>query len=169
MSIDKSMSTDQKLHHIVGAISHSWCGLVIGGILFIGCLLCLARFNNSNIVSFLVGIMASIIASIIYNITNKYYTSCSTYIWILDQTEILITYIECAQKDCLEPASYRFTLWKRIVDMREKARKLTYKKDFNIISKSFSSIISSMYNTNDLSITEALQRLISAQKQVTAK
>ena len=161
------MSTDQKQRHIIGAINYSWCGLIIVGALFIGCLLCLACFNNS-VVSFLVGIMASVIASIIYNIANKYYKSCSAYMWILDQTEILITYIENAQKNDLNPVSYRFTLWRMIVDIRAKSRELTYEEDFNILSMGFSSIISSMY-TNKPSITEALQELISAQTQVTSK
>ena len=163
------MSINKKLHHIIGVISRSWRGIVIGGILFIGCLLCPSCFNNNNIVSFLVGIMASLIASIVYNIANKYYKSCSTYLWILDQTEIVITYIEKAQNDCLEPTSYRFNLWERIIIIRKNAYALTYKKDFNILYKAFSSIIRSMYNTDDISISDALQNLIVAQRQVTTK
>lgn len=165
-----NMSINMKRHHFWGAIKRSWLGLTIAAILFVVCLLlCFVCSNSSNAISFLVGIMASVIASIIYNISNKYYKSHSTYMWILDQTELFITYVENMQKDFLDIQLYRFKLWNTVVTIRENAHKLTYTKEFDILSNHFSAIIVAAYDDNEKNFSKALSELIIAKNQITAK
>ncbi len=163
------MSFRVRACHAWGAIKSSWLGIIIAvaiGLVFVLLLQCWPSVN-SNTVSFLVGIIASIIASIIYNISSKYGKSCSAYMWILDQTEVLATYIEKINTSS-DVNSCRYKIWCDIVTIRDRARELTYTADFDVLSSAFSNAIAFVYR-QDVSFGDAVKVLREAQNTVTAK
>lgn len=163
------MSKHIKLCHFFGAIKSSWLGLIVVFILSSVCILLFTHNpnNSNNIASFLIGIMASVIASIIYNVSNKYFKSCSTYMWILDQTEILVEYCKDIKNNFKNIELHQFNIWCEVVAIREKARELTFVKEFNKLSYEFSNIIVAIYGNNKKSFDTALSRLINVQKEIT--
>lgn len=162
------MSKHIKLCHFFGAIKGSWLGLIVVFILSLVCVLLIHYPNSGNdVVSFLFGIIASIIASVIYNVSNKYLKSCSTYMWILDQTEIIISYGKDISKNFKKSRSHRLKLWSEIVTIREKARELTFVKEFNMLSSEFSNIITAIYDNDKKSFDTALFGLINVQSEIT--
>lgn len=165
------MSFKIKLHHFWGTIKHSLIGLIVAIILSIACLLLCLYYSdsNNNVISFLVGVMASVIASIVYDISNKYYKSCSTYMWVLGQTEILITYCNDIQNVFTDDESYRFRLWSTVVTIREISNYLTYTKEFDILSCRFSEIISAAYDNDKEVFLKAVSELINAKEKITTQ
>lgn len=162
------MSTNIKMRHFCGAIKCSWVSLIMVAMLFGVCFLlsgCYFSRNNSSI-SFLVGIVASIIASVIYNVSTRYLRSCIAYLWILDQTEILITYIESCQCSYYDN-DFKLKIWNYIVYMRERAQELTYKKDFNTLSVKFSEIIDALYKNDKQKLCNTLSELIKEKNKIT--
>ena len=123
--------------------------------------------SSNQTIPFLVGIIASVIASIVFNVTSKYAQSCSTYLWMLEQVEVFITYVEATYVIMLGTQQYRFELWKYVVDIREKCRRLTYKADFNILASRLSDVISVANSENKEDTRKALECLIVAKNQIT--
>lgn len=130
-------------------------------------LICAPIQCSNEIISFFVGILASVIASIVLNITTKYTRSCSTYMWILAQVEVFVSYVETTYKIESNNNQYIFKLWRIVFDLRERAKELTYTEDFDILSKCFSGIIKAANENNDALMHKAINGLINAKNQLT--
>lgn len=87
--------------------------------------------------------------------------------WILDQTEMLATYIEKTNTSS-DVDSCRYKIWCDIVIIRDRARELAYTADFDVLSSAFSNAITFVYQ-NDVSFGDAVKVLREAQNIVTAK
>lgn len=166
------MGIHKKLQHFLSALKCSAIGLITIVILVLFCCLLFIYVpieNDSQIVPFFVGIIASIIASIVLNISSKYGKSCSRYMWILDQTEIFVSYIEATYKDMpnINQYRYRFELWHFVTNLREKASDLTYTKDFDALSRELSEVIKATNGKDNNPIREALDGLINTKKLLT--
>lgn len=163
------MDSVKKIRHFWGAIKSSFVGLIVSAVLFVACCILFALFpaSNNQTIPFLVGIVASVIASTVFNVTSKYAQSCSTYLWMLEQVEVFITYTEATYKSMLGTQQYQFELWKYVVDIREKCRMLTFKADFDILASRLSDVISVANSGNKEDICKALECLIAAKNQIT--
>lgn len=136
------MKRNTKIHHFVGAITHSAFGLFTGLILVVIGYLALSYVPTSEVVSLFVGTIGSIVASIIYSVADKYSRSCSSFGWILDQIEVILAYID--EVICDESSNNRqckFELWRFYIELCEKSYDLTYGKDFETISTALVRII----------------------------
>lgn len=164
------MSARIKSRHLFGAIKGSIVAIIAVTIL-IGCclLLILAPIKcNSEVISLFVGILASVIASIVLIISAKYTRSCSTYMWILAQAEVFLSYVDTTYNNVQSNnKQYQFDLWRFVVDLREKAKELTYTEDFATLSKWFSKIIEAANKNDTANMCDAISGLNKAKDYLT--
>lgn len=160
---------DYEFNHFFGAVKKSWIGISISILLFIMCvfLLVFCPNNDNSVTSLFIGVIASIIASIIYNIYSNYSKSCSIFLWVLDQTEVLITYIENNKENFINDEWYRFELWRSVVTIRENARQLTYTCEFDCLSTGFSNVINAAYKNNIELLEKELLKLSNIRDRIT--
>ena len=131
-----------KTCHFAGAVIHSASGLLTGLILIVIGYLALLYIPTTEVVSLFVGIIGSIVASIIYGIADKYSKSCSSFIWILDQIEVIIAYIDEVICDNVpNKRQCKFELWRFYIELCEKSYGLTYVEDFKMLSSALNQII----------------------------
>lgn len=165
-----NMSVRIKSCHLFGAIKGSIVAIIVVAILMGCCLLLIfAPIKcNSEVVSFFIGILASVIASIVLTVAEKYSRSCSTYMWILAQAEVFVSYVDTTYENILsDNKRYQFELWRFVVDLRERAKELTYTEDFDTLSVWFSKIIEASDKNIDTLMRDAISGLINAKDYLT--
>lgn len=167
------MSTKNRMKHFWGAICiaiKSSLPVLVVAIFLAIMLLFLFLFSpvyNDNFLAFFIGIIASIIASVVFDVSSKYSRSCSVYLWILDQVEVLITYVEAFQHNLVTNDLYRFELWRNVVTIRNKARDLAHTDAFTSISTKLSLLIKAANEQDEGNLHAALLDLIDARNKIT--
>lgn len=164
------MSAYRKKKHLIGAITHSFAGLLTSFVLIGVGSLALLYIPSSDIVSLFIGIIGSVIASIIYSIADKYSKSCSSFIWILNQIEIILAYInEIICDNFSNKKQCKFELWRFYVELCEKSYELTYEEDFIKLSYALNNIIKivNQEHFNNVLLKKAKKDLVSIRNELT--
>lgn len=155
------MKLGKRMKHFIGAITGSYVSIITGFALMLGALLILhvSPFqNDEQTLAFFVGIIASIIATLVIKISDRYFESISANSRIIKQVNLFITFIENTQDK--KDSEFRFELWKDYICMCDTSAKLLYKEDFYQISKAASDVIEAIYtNQSDQYVKNEIQTL----------
>lgn len=163
------MKLHKKLLHLVASFKCAWISLTIGLVLIIFLILFLLKHDsNSQILAFFVGVIASIVATIVLRVSDKYTSSCLAYAKIFFYAEEIILFIDNNIKNnSYSVDECKFNLWQYYMLMCEESARLTYDKDFSLISVAVSNIISSINNKDDVNIIlEKREKLINQSKRI---
>lgn len=131
--------------HFFGAVIYSAVGICVGVVLVVIGYLATVGIpvgDDNQVVSLFLGIVGSVVASIIYSISDKYIKSCNVFSRILNQVGIFIKSVECIlDNDSLNNDKSKFELWCLYNSIREKSCELTYRNDFEGLSEKMDAII----------------------------
>lgn len=152
--------------HFIGSIKESFVSLIVGLLLFlvVSILSCFIRSPDTDqAVSFLAGIAASIIATLVFRVSERYLSSCHAYSKILSQANNIITYIDTDMKSAIGAEIHKFKLWEMYIDICERSRSLSYKKDYLVIVKAIYNLVDIVFHDcGSKSIEKAKEQLQSA-------
>lgn len=163
------MKLNKKALHLIASFKSAWFSITIGFVLSIFLVLYLfGHDGNSQILAFFVGVIASIVATIVLRVSDKYTSSCLAYSKISFYVEELILFVEKNIKDnSYNVDECKFNLWRYYMLICEESMRLTYDKDFNLISIAVNDIISSINNNNDIDvIIEEKDKLIKQKNSI---
>ena len=135
------MSFQKRALHFWGAIWRSLVSLLVGGLLsvaivFVPHAISLAGYDD-QVAALLVGVIASIFSALVLRVGDKYNESLAAAETIGSQVELFISYVE---KSTDKGDALAFQLWPRSMSICDSANKLTYKKDFGLVSKNLSNL-----------------------------
>lgn len=146
------MGLRKRLLHLLFAVRDSFSSLALGLLLLfivvIG-LRAVPTLNEVQEISFLLGIIASIIATLILKVSERYSSSCSAVSTILGEVERIATYIETVVVSDPLPDIHKFQLWQMYMDICQKSESLSYKKGFSDVSIAVSNAVEVVYHGGD--------------------
>lgn len=161
------MISSKKWKHIWGAIKCAWIRLVVAFLLsltaallsiFVFSLKESPYFECSNLVlSIFVGIIASIVASIVYSVSDRYFDSCTSYLWIIDQIKTIKLFLDKPNPNELFNRESWFELWRYYIAICEESRNLTYQNDFKKLNSSICDIFKAINMKNEDLLLKAIQ------------
>lgn len=142
------MKNKRKIQFFYYAIVESYRTIIVSVVLIL-CVYLMFRIShscsNDQRSALLIGIVASVIATLLLRIFDKYSESCYAFERILTKTELLITYIDTKVSTLLDVDNNRFELWHQYVDICGEASRLTYKEDFYFLSGAISNVVEAVY------------------------
>lgn len=155
---------------LIGSIKKSMVSIIISILLMIivYIIIQLGLFQSENqMEGFFVGIVASIISTLVLKISDQYAESGRARVQILHKVRELITYIDteildgnkCGLKE------HRFILWKFYSELAERAAQLACEDNFDSISIAVNDIVKSVYSEDIEKLKQAKQKLIMASKK----
>lgn len=119
--------------------------------------------GDDRVVSFLIGIVASIIATLFLKASDKYSEDCATMSKILKQVNSFVDYIDEKSEDGFDYKKCRAELQQRYIDICEMSGPLSYREDYNALSIALARIVRITYAESRMEdFEEAVQSLISA-------
>lgn len=146
------MTLMKRFFHFLYAVRDSFSSLVGGLFLLLVAVVglrAIPTLNSSQEISLLLGVIASIVATLILRVSERYSDSCSAMSAILGGVDDIATYIETVAINSPHFDIHKFKLWQMYVDICEKSQKLTYEKDFFEISKEVSGVVDAVYGRAD--------------------
>lgn len=159
----------KKINHFLCSIKRSVPSLIIGTVLIIVVLLLLAKADNDSLsLSFVVGIIASVVATLLLRITETYSKSIEAFSAVLFRTSLLISFFEeNINADNYYDQKFRERLLNHYFDICEKYESITYKKDYNKISKAIKGLIDNCNKNNEFdSVLNAKELLIETVSEI---
>lgn len=159
------MKYKRKFLHLLFAIRKS-VGILSLAILLVVISYVLISTNDQNeIVSFAVGITASVIATLVFKISDKYEKSISACVDISNTIEEMVLYLErMVTRGC---ANYEYcsTLWLYYSSICRKSANLTYEDEFNEVTVIINDLIKLVKENADLKMLyDAKEKLVSAKR-----
>lgn len=161
------MKLRDKILHLVLSIKSCWVRIVtaIGLCGFAVCCV-LNCDSDSQILAFSLGVVASIVASVILSVSDTYMRSCLSWGRVLSHVEQILLFIdENITDDSYQAEECKYQLWELYIPMCQESVHLTYKTGFSSISKAIDEIIRKVGSgCSFASITEAKQQLVELKK-----
>lgn len=132
----------KKFMHLLWAIINSVGILSVSiALLFLSVLL-VGKIEDGQVVSFFLGVLASIIATLILRISEKYANSLAASSVISNKIELMLLYIEeHIVTDKYDSKNCFYQLWRYYMEICEVSVGLTYKKDFKNVSCAISGLL----------------------------
>lgn len=147
------MGTKKSFLHFIYAIKQSLISLTIISFSIIFIVICNNIIVNNNISSFLIGVTASLIATLICQIHDKYKNSCTTCNRLFNESQKVIDYLESTISDnntFLSKDKILNILWTYYLNLSSLSFQLTYIKDYDNFITTFNEIITNIRNDNEI-------------------
>lgn len=123
--------------------------------------------KQNEIVTFAVGIIASVLATLVFKISDKYEKSILACTDIANTIEEMVLYLERAVTRGCANYEYVSTLWLYYSSICGKSINLTYEEEFNKVSVIISELINLVKkNASIQEIYEAKEKLVEAKKML---
>lgn len=137
------MKLSKRLLHFMFSLRCSIVSVIIGITMIVVVVLLLSMTNKDSLsLSFVVGIIASVIATLLFKITDKYSNSISAFSSVLFKVNMMISFFdETININNYTSQSIREDLLKYYFSICENYDAITYKKDYNMISKTVKELI----------------------------
>lgn len=154
------MDTKKLFLHYIYAIKQSLISLTI---IFISIIFIVSFDNiivNNNISSFLIGVTASLIATLIWQIHDKYKKSCNINKRLFNEIENVIDCIkDSLNNNTLAKNIILNNLWSQYICLSTLSFQLTYTKDYDNFMDAFNNIITNIRNDNKIDREQIIKDL----------
>lgn len=165
------MGWRKQLLYIGSALRSALVELVIGIILLVAICIFLRMAplgcGDNQVVSFLVGVAASIIATLFLKVSDKYTEDRLAASKILKQVTSFVSYVDEKSTDGFDYQRGKTELQRRYIDICELSTHLSYKKDFNALSIALGKIVRIAYaDGTQEEFEDAVQQLISVRDSI---
>lgn len=170
------MNYRQKAFHYIFAIKCSTISIIASLLLLLVVVVISAflpqKIENGQVTALLVGIIASIIATLILKISDKYAESCRAYNSILRQIDEVCDYtnsnVERTEDGDLR--KHRFPIWRIVTQIKTEAEKLTYEKDYNVLYIALKKLVQLVYQNSAVDeIFKAVEELLMIKEKITSQ
>ncbi len=159
------MKYKRKFLHLLFAVRKSLLILSFSVLLIVISYVMIISYDQNEVVSFAVGIIASVIATLVFKISDKYEKSISACTDIANAIEEMVLYLErMVTRGC---ANYEYcsTLWLYYSSICRKSANLTYEEEFNRVSIIINDLIKLVKENADIKeIYEAKEKLVDAKR-----
>lgn len=143
------MKFQRRCFHLCCAIKKSLTILFVSIALIILSLCLVLKIEENEVTSFFIGVIASIIATLVFRISDKYEKSISTCVAISSDIEKIVVYLEKSVTQNYNYEECWSTLWLFYLSICDKSVNLTYEADFYDVSSIISKLIQQVKSNAD--------------------